>query len=115
MKKVTLSFEVLAAIVAVTILQACAGIPEHRYVPPPTLTPQYYSGPAVYVPGGVKITGTNSLFYWFDGQIGKPIASGHTVSVSTSLSPGTKLHAIAIQWHPFGVSSPVTGTYTRTR
>jgi len=42
MKKITLSAEGLAAIIAVTILQACAGVPER----PVCQMPRFYSHPA---------------------------------------------------------------------
>ena len=44
MKKITLSFEVLAAIIAVTILQACATTTTTTQRAKPTLTPAGYSG-----------------------------------------------------------------------
>jgi hypothetical protein len=48
MKKITLSFNVLAAIVAATILQACAHMagPTQCMCKTPTLTPSSGSGPA---------------------------------------------------------------------
>ena len=103
MKKITLSFEVLAAIIAVTILQACAGIGRPQCAKP-TLTPAGARGPV----NTVKVTITTAtkrayLRYTLDGSTPTGGPSGHGTliaaasgKVGVSTSPvGKTLKAIA--------------------
>ena len=67
MKKITLSFEVLAAIIAVTILQACAGTTTTTQCAKPTLTPPGYSGPVHRVTVTIRTATTGAyLRYTLD-------------------------------------------------
>ena len=69
MKKMILSFEVLAAIIAVTILQACATTTTTTQCAKPTLTPPGYSGPLHSVTVTIKTATTGAhLRYTLDGS-----------------------------------------------
>jgi len=104
MKKITLSFDVLAAIIAVTILQACAhttgGLASQ--CAKPTLTPSTETGPAGR-PITVRIsTATmNAYLRWTDdGTIPTCGSSGHGKLINASSGPaptvfGRTLRAIA--------------------
>jgi hypothetical protein len=108
MKKITLSFQLLGAIVAVTILQACAGTT--CAVPKPTLTPpQSHNGP-----DRVKVLITtdtgDQLIFWIVGDH-NAIQTTHPsviVWVKPSLG-GTKLKATAKKGGVY--SSEAVGTY----
>src|SRR4029077_14476341 len=80
MKKITLSFNVLAAIIAVTILQACASTSGTQCVcAKPTLTPPSGSGPAgttITVTIATTTTGAY-LRYTLDGSTPTCGSSGH--------------------------------------
>jgi hypothetical protein len=117
MKKITLSFQLLAAIVAVTILQVCAGTA--RGVPPPTLNPSTEHVTCTdgkcnngRCPVTVTITTTPEVHYlvfWFDNsQVGPVKRSPVTVTFPTTRS-GRKLKAKAIKGGHY--SSTAVGTY----
>ena len=69
MKTTTFSFAVLAAIIAVTILQACATTTATTQCAKPTLTPAGYSGPLRSVTVTIKTATTGAyLRYTLDGS-----------------------------------------------
>jgi hypothetical protein len=86
MKKITLSFNVLAAIVAVTILQACAnttGGPATQCAQP-TLTPPGASAapPGSTIPVTIRTATTGAyLRYTLDGSIPTCGSSGHGTTI----------------------------------
>ena len=106
MKKITPSFEVLAAIIAVTILQACAATTTTTQCAKPTLTPPGYSGTARKVTVTIKTATAGAyLRYTLDGSTPTGGSSGNgmeitassgTVPVEFGVGPkGTTLKAIA--------------------
>ena len=69
MKTTIFSFAVLAAIIAVTILQACAATTTTTQCAKPTLTPAGYSGPLHSVTVTIKTATTGAyLRYTLDGS-----------------------------------------------
>ena len=109
MKKITLSFNVLAAIIAVTVLQACAGKTGTQCVcAQPTLTPASASAAAgSTIPVAIATTTTGAyLRYTLDGSIPTCGSSGHgtlipsqsgtvPVPIPTVFGRTLKLQAIA--------------------
>jgi hypothetical protein len=80
MRKITLSFEVLAAIIAVTILQACAGTSAKR-----TLTPPGYSGPVHRVTVTIRTATTGAyLRYTLDRSTPTGGPSGHGTKIAAA-------------------------------
>jgi chitobiase/beta-hexosaminidase-like protein len=80
MKKITLSFNVLAAIIAVTILQACVNTTGTQCVcAKPTLTPTSGSGHAGSTIGVTIATATKGAYlrYTLDGSKPTGGSSGH--------------------------------------
>jgi hypothetical protein len=106
MKKITLLFDVLAAIIVVTILQACASTAgtAATQCAKPTLTPPGASGPA-----GTTITVTITtttmgayLRYTLDGSTPTGGSSGHGTLIAAPSGPvpvvfGRTLKAIAFK------------------
>jgi len=113
MKKITLSFQLMAAIIAVTILQVCAGTAAAGTCAQPTLTPAAGSGSRVSVYIETATAGA-SLVYTLSGSgaIGGIIRNRTgTVSVTVPIHGTTALSVVAIKsgW----IDSPAkTGTYT---
>jgi hypothetical protein len=120
MKKITLSFNVLAAIVAATILQACANTAGLTQCATPTLTPPSGSGPA-----GSAITVTIAtstigayLCYTRDGTTPTDGSSPHGTVIKAQHGPvpvvfGRTLKLQAIAFKPGLTDSPIgVGNYT---
>jgi hypothetical protein len=122
MKKITRSFDVLTAIIAVMVLHACAGTAGLTQCKTPTLTPPSGSGP-----GGSTISVTIStetpgayLRYTLDGSTPTCGSSGHgttipaqsgTVRVPIPTVFGRTLKAIACK---SGLTdSPIASGYYR--
>jgi len=95
MKKITLSFELRTAIIAVTILQAYSGTAAAARCAPPTFSPN-----GATVCGNVTVTirttpGTHFV-YWFDNnQVGRVIRQLSWIVVFPTAESGRKLYAIA--------------------
>ena len=111
MKKITLSFQLLGATIAVTILQVCAVTA--CAVPPPMLNPSetHHIGPG-RVPVLITTATTNHLRFWIVGVSCTlepyPPVSSTVVGVRPSAG-GQKLKAWAI--HGGNSSSPAVGRY----
>src|SRR4030095_12865329 len=85
MKKITLSFEVLAAIIAVTILQACAGTTTTTQCAKPTLTPPGVSGPVHRVTVRIATATTGAyLRYTLDRSTPTGGPSGHGTKIAAA-------------------------------
>jgi hypothetical protein len=119
MKKITPSLNILAAIIALTILQACARTPDTQCAMP-TLTPPDGRGQAGS-PITVTIATTTagaSLRWTDDGNTptGGPTGKGNSISGPSGPAPtvfGRTLRAIA--WQDGLKDSPVaTGEYQAT-
>jgi len=122
MKKITLSFDVLAAIITVTILQACASVGGLTQCATPTLTPEKASGApgsTIMVTISTTTTGAN-LCYTIDGTTptdgssphGKVIAAqSGTVQVRFPDVFGRTLKLQAIAFKPGLTDSPVAAGY----
>ena len=113
MKKVTLSFNVLAAIIAVTILQACAKTAIEQCATP-TLTPPSKSGPRdAPISVMVATTTKGANLRWTDD--GSPPTSSHGNLIKAESGPaptvfGRTLRAMAFE-AGFSPSSVVVGEY----
>jgi hypothetical protein len=125
MKKISLSFEVLAAIIAVTILQACAStaVPTKTQCATPTLNPEHGTGGA-----GSPITvtietatvgawlcyttnGTTPTVVPLNGKIIKAQRWNVTFPLPNVFGRTMKLQAIAFKLG-LANSSVAVGTYT---
>jgi hypothetical protein len=102
MKKITLSFNVLAAIVVATILQACAGKAVTTQCAKPTLTPATETGPAGHsIVVTIRTETTDAYLRWTDdGTTPTCGSSGHGKLINASSGPaptvfGRTLRAIA--------------------
>ena len=83
-KKITLSFKALAAIIAVTILQACAGTVGTQCAKP-TLTPPGVSGPVLNVTVTIKTATTGAyLCYTLDRSTPTGGPSGHGTRIAAA-------------------------------
>jgi hypothetical protein len=120
MKKITLSFDMLAAIIAVTILQACANTAGLTQCATPTLTPPSGSGPA-----GSTITVTIAtstigayLCYTRDGTTPTDGSSPHGTVIKAQSGPvpvvfGRTLKLQAIAFKPGLTDSAIgVGNYS---
>ena len=116
MKKITLSFKLLAAIIAVTILQACAinpGAPATQCAEP-TLTPPNgsgHTGPPIRVTIATTTTGAH-LRYTLNGTTpsGSSGSNGTLIAAQQGVVPdvfGRTLKAIAFK--PGFADSPIAG------
>jgi hypothetical protein len=125
MKKITLSFNVLAAIIAVTILQACVNTTGTQCVcAKPMLKPQYASGaPASTIMVTIRTTTTGAyLCYTLDGSTPTDGSSGHSKVIAAQSGTdlvrfpdvfGRTLKLQAIAFMPGCADSPITfGYYT---
>jgi len=85
MKKITLPLEVLATIIAVTILQACAGTTTTTQCAKPTLTPAGVHAAVHTVTVTIKTatTGAN-LRYTIDGSTPTGGPSGHGTRIAAA-------------------------------
>jgi hypothetical protein len=120
MKKITLSFNVLAAIIAVTILQACASTAGLTQCAKPTLTPASASGPEgnrITVTIATTTTGAY-LRYTNDGSTPTGGSSGHGTLIAAQSGPvpvvfGRTLKLEAIAFKSGLTDSPIGfGNYT---
>ncbi|HEU0209458.1 MAG TPA: hypothetical protein VFQ78_10820 [Candidatus Udaeobacter sp.] len=98
MKKITLSFQLLAAIIAVTILQAYSGTPDAPDVPR-LPTPQFSPNGGT-VCGNITVTITivagAHMVYWFDNnQLGRVKRQRSVTVVFPTARSGRTLYAIA--------------------
>ena len=114
MKKTTLSFNVLAAIIAVTILQACAKTAGLTQCATPTLEPPHKSGPRD-APITVIVTTTTkgANLRWTDNNSTPTPSYGNLIKAESGPAPtvfGRTLRAMAFKT---GLSNSdiVTGTY----
>jgi Chitobiase/beta-hexosaminidase C-terminal domain len=120
MKKITVSFAVLAAIIAVAILQACAGKSVITQCAKPTLTPPNGSGqsPPIRVTIATATLGAK-LRYTTDGSTptGGPSGHGTPIPAQSGVTPdvyGRTLRAIAFK--PGLKDSPIAdGDYRISR
>ena len=121
MKKITLSFNVLAAIIAVTILQACAStaVGPATQCATPTLTPPSATGPrgsTITVTIATTTTGAY-LRYTDDGSTPTGGSSGHGKLIAAQSGPvpvvfGRTLKLEAIAFKPgLTDSSIAVGNY----
>ena len=116
MKKITLSFQVIAAIIAVTILQVCAGTAAAGTLgtcATPTLNPKTKTGAGSSVPITIATTTTGAyLVLTVDSSaVGIQIKKqSKTVTIYIPKWGKTVISAIATKsgWTD---STPVTGTY----
>jgi hypothetical protein len=113
MKKITLSFQVIAAIIAVTILQVCAGTAAAGTCVKPTLSPQTTpTGSPVSVLIATTTTGAWLVYTLNDSEVGVLIKrQSATVTITVPTGRTTKLSAIAIK-SGSNDSPPATGNYT---
>src|SRR5215472_15099081 len=110
MKKVTLAFELLSFIVAVTILKACASLSSCP-VPTPALTPSggHFSGSACNVSVAVATGGTPVDYLLIISGVTAKMTPSPTHVTVTATSGGTTLTAKAHKCG--GWSSVASGTY----
>jgi hypothetical protein len=114
MKKITLSFQLMAAIIAVTILQVCAGTAAAGTCAQPTLNPLTKSGfstVSVYIE---TATSGASLVYTLSGSgaVGGIIRNRTgTVTITVPTGGRTVLSVVAIKSGYYD-SPTATGTYT---
>jgi len=119
MKKITLLFDVLAAIIAATILQACANTAGLTQCATPTLTPQSASGPAGNTTTVTIATSTVGAYlcYTRDGTTPTDGSSPHGTVIKAQSGPvpvvfGRTLKLQAIAFKPgLSDSSVVVGEY----
>jgi hypothetical protein len=124
MKKITFSFNVLAAVITVAILQACASVGGLTQCATPTLTPENASGApgsTIMVTISTTTIGAN-LCYTIDGSTPIDGSSGHgkIISAQSGTIPvrfpdvfGRTLKLQAIAFKPGLTDSPIaTGYYT---
>jgi hypothetical protein len=114
MKKTTLSFNVLAAIIAVTILQACAKTAGFTQCATPTLEPPHKSGPRD-APITVIVTTTTkgANLRWTDNNSTPTPSYGNLIKAESGPAPtvfGRTLRAIAFE-PGFSPSSVAVGEY----
>ena len=113
MKKITLSFQVRAAIIAVTILQVCAGTAAAGTCARPTLDPTTGSGSRVSVNIATTTTGAYLVYTLNDSEVGVLIRNRTaTVTITVPIHGRTVLSVVAIKsgWND---SPTATGTYTK--
>ena len=112
MKKITLSFQVMAAIIAVTILQVCAGTAAAAGTcAQPTLNPPTGSGSSVRVSIATATTGAYLVYTLNDSQVGVLIRNRTaTVTITVPIHGRTVLSVVAIKsgWRD---SAAAVGTY----
>ena len=120
MKKITLSFNVLATLIAVTILQACATMGPTDCAKP-TLTPPSWSGPASTITVNIATTTVGAyLCYTLDGTTPTDGSSPHgtVIKAQSANVPipcvfGRTLKLQAIAFKPGVCESAVAaGNYT---
>ena len=112
MKKITLSFQVMAAIIAVTILQVGAGTAAAGTCVQPTLDPTTGSGSTVSVNIATATTGAYLVYTLNDSQVGVLIRNRTaTVTITVPIHGRTVLSVVAIKSGSYD-SPTATGTYT---
>ena len=113
MKKITLSFQLMAAIIAVTILQVCAGTAAAGQCAKPTLTPPSSgSGSPVSVALYTATSGAYLVYRLNDSEVGVLIRrSSATVTITVPIHGTTKLSVVAIK-SGYTDSAEATGNYT---
>ena len=113
MKKIALSFNVLAAIIAVTILQACAKTAIEQCATP-TLTPPSKSGPSnAPITVMVATTTKGANLRWTDNNSTPTPSYGNLIKAESGPAPtvfGRTLRAIAFE-PGFSPSSVAVGEY----
>lgn len=112
MKKITLSFQLMAAIIAVTILQVCAGTAAARTCAQPTLIPPTGRGSSVRVSIATTTMGAYLVYTLNDSEVGVLIRNRTaTVTITVPIHGTTVLSVVAIKsgWYD---SPTKTGTYT---
>jgi hypothetical protein len=112
MKKISLSFQVIAAIIAVTILQVCAGTATAATCATPTLHPATKTGAStVLVTIATTTTGAYLVYTLNDSEVGILIRrQSAQVTITVPKGGTTVLSAIAIKsgWRD---SAAAVGTY----
>jgi hypothetical protein len=122
MNKITLSFEILATIIAVALLQACGGVAvtPGTQCAMPTLAPPSKSGPAGNPITVAITTATKGAYlHWTDdgSEPGGSSGKGNLIKASSGPAPtvfGRTLKAIAFK-AGLGDSPIAVGHYTSAR
>src|SRR5262245_36500651 len=117
MNRMAFSFEILVAIIAAAILQACPSLPLTQ-CEKPTLDPAGGSGPAgQQISVKIKTTTIGASLSWTDDNTPPSQSHGHIIQASSGDALtvyGRTLRAIAFKTG-FGNSPEAVGVYTSTR